>query len=309
MIEAENLTKYFNSFKAIEDISFSVERGEVVGLIGPNGSGKTTIMRILTCCSPPTKGTARVAGYDVLEHPLEVRRCIGYFPERAPFYPNLSVESYLAFVAEVKGVGKGERKRKIGEVMERCRISHVSRRYIENLSKGYRQRVCLAQAMINDPEVLILDEPTIGLDPKQNFEVRKLIKELAGERTVILSTHILSEVSMICRRVLIINKGRLVAEDTIEGLLKKAQEHRRILVRVKGPREEITGKLEEISPAVSLREEEAVLSGVTSYIIEAEEDVQDKISDMIVRNNWGLLEISPIGMTLEEVYIKLITEG
>jgi ABC-2 type transport system ATP-binding protein len=309
MIEAKNLTKHFSAFKAIEDVSFTVKKGEVVGLIGPNGAGKSTTMRILTCFSTPTQGTAVVAGFDVLKDPLEVRRRIGYFPEKAPMYTNLSVQSYLTFVAEVKGIGRGERKRKIGEAMDHCGIEHVAGRSIENLSKGYRQRVCLAQAMLNDPEVLILDEPTIGLDPKQNFEVRKLIQDLAGDRTVVLCTHILSEVSMICRRVLIINRGRLIAEDSIEGLMKKAQNNKRLIIKVKGPRDKVMKSLEAFIPAGEVAtKEETVSSPVFSCIIEAGDDSREKISATIVKNGWGLLEIRPIEMSLEDVYIRLITE-
>ena len=309
MIEAKNLTKHFSSFKAIEDVSFTVKKGEIVGLIGPNGAGKSTTMRILTCFSTPTQGTAVVAGFDVLKNPLEVRRRIGYFPEKAPMYTNLSVQSYLSFVAEVKGVGRGERKRKIGKAMDHCGIEHVSGRSIENLSKGYRQRVCLAQAMLNDPEVLILDEPTIGLDPKQNFEVRKLIQDLAGDRTVVLCTHVLSEVSMICRRVLIINRGRLIAEDSIEGLMKKAQDNNRLKIKVKGPRDKVMKSLEAFIPAGDMATKEGkVSSPVFSFIVEAGDDSREKISATIVKNGWGLLEIRPLEMSLEDAYIRLITE-
>ncbi len=239
MIEAKGLTKYFDSFKAIEDITFTIEKGEIVGFIGPNGSGKTTTMRILTCFMPPTKGTARIAGYDIIEDSLKVRSHIGYMPEGAPLYTNLPVETYLEFVAEVKGMDKSIRKKRIAEVMEACGISHVSKRFIEHLSKGYRQRVCLAQAILNDPDVLILDEPTIGLDPKQVVEVRTLIKQLAGQRTVMLSSHILSEVSMICDRVIIINKGRLIAKDTISELSKKAQKEAELILKVKAPEDKL----------------------------------------------------------------------
>jgi ABC-2 type transport system ATP-binding protein len=309
MIEAINLTKHFSSFVAIEDVSFTVEKGEIVGLIGPNGAGKSTTMRILTCFSTPTMGTAVVAGFDVHEDPLEVRRRIGYFPEKAPLYTNLSVRSYLNFVAEVKGIARADRKKKIGKAMDHCGITHVSGRSIENLSKGYRQRVCLAQAILNDPQVLILDEPTIGLDPKQNFEVRKLIQDLAGDRTVILSTHILSEVSMICHRVLIINRGRLIAEDSIEGLMKKSQEHNRIIVKVKGPHEDVIKSLKTLSPSVSLiKKEETESSSISAYLMDIGEGIQEKVADTVIGNGWGLLEIRPKETSLEEVYISLITK-
>ncbi len=309
MIEAIGLTKYFDSFKAIEDITFNVEKGEIVGFIGPNGSGKTTTMRILTCFMPPSKGTARIAGYDILENSLEVRRHIGYMPEGAPLYTNLPVETYLEFVAEMKGMEHSEIKKRIGEVMEICGIAHVAKRFIENLSKGYRQRVCLAQTILNDPEVLILDEPTIGLDPKQVVEVRNLIKELSGQRTVLLSSHILSEISMICDRVIIINRGKVVAEDTIDNLAKKAQEERQLILKVKAPEEKIDLMLKDLGAKVLSKElDKDEGNDVLRYRIETKEDLRDVISEKVIENNWKLLEIGLKKMSLEEIYLKLIGE-
>ncbi len=309
MIEAIGLTKYFDSFKAIEDITFNVEKGEIVGFIGPNGSGKTTTMRILTCFMPPSKGTARIAGYDILENSLEVRRHIGYMPEGAPLYTNLPVETYLEFVAEMKGMEHSEIKRRIGEVMEICGIAHVAKRFIENLSKGYRQRVCLAQTILNDPEVLILDEPTIGLDPKQVVEVRNLIKELSGQRTVLLSSHILSEISMICDRVIIINRGKVVAEDTIDNLAKKAQEERQLILKVKAPEEKIDLMLKDLGAKILSKElDKDEGNDVLRYRIETKEDLRDVISEKVIENNWKLLEIGLKKMSLEEIYLKLIGE-
>ncbi len=309
MIEAIGLTKYFDSFKAIEDITFNVEKGEIVGFIGPNGSGKTTTMRILTCFMPPSKGTARIAGYDILENSLEVRRHIGYMPEGAPLYTNLPVETYLEFVAEMKGMEHSEIKKRIGEVMEICGIAHVAKRFIENLSKGYRQRVCLAQTILNDPEVLILDEPTIGLDPKQVVEVRNLIKELSGQRTVLLSSHILSEISMICDRVIIINRGKVVAEDTIDNLAKKAQEERQLILKVKAPEEKIDLMLKDLGAKILSKElDKDEGNDVLRYRIETKEDLRDVISEKVIENNWKLLEIGLKKMSLEEIYLKLIGE-
>lgn len=306
MIEAKGLTKYFGSFKAIEDITFTIEKGEIVGFIGPNGSGKTTTMRILTCFMPPTKGTAKIAGYDIIEDSLKVRAHIGYMPEGAPLYTNLPVETYLEFVAEVKGMDKSIRKKRIAEVMEVCGISHVSKRFIEHLSKGYRQRVCLAQTILNDPDVLILDEPTIGLDPKQVVEVRTLIKQLAGQRTVMLSSHILSEVSMICDRVLIINKGRLIAKDTISELSKKAQKEAELILKVKAPEDKLKKILKEMGIQIRSIEKD---SDVYTYTLSSKRDVREELAQKIIQNGWKLVEITLKGMTLEEIYMKLIREG
>jgi len=310
MIEAKGLTKYFDSFKAIEGLTFTIEKGEIVGFIGPNGSGKTTTMRILTCFMPPTEGTAKVAGYDIVEDSLKVRRHIGYMPEGAPLYSNLPVSTYLEFVAEVKGMDDSVKRRRISEVMDICGISHVANRFIEHLSKGYRQRVCLAQTILNDPDVLILDEPTIGLDPKQVVEVRSLIKQLAGQRTVMLSSHILTEVSMICDRVIIINKGRLIAKDSISELSKKAQEQAQLMLKVMAPKDEIDKLLGELNVKIESCErdpEEGEL--VWKYLLSAKQDIRSDLSNRIIQKGWKLLEISVKSLTLEEIYMKLIRES
>src|SRR5437016_10529496 len=221
MIEVERLTKSYGPLTAIRDVSFSVAPGEIVGFLGPNGAGKSTTMRILSCFMPASGGTAVVAGYDVFRESMEVRRRIGYLPENVPLYTDMRVAAYLDFVAEVKGVGRTERRRRVADVMDRCMVSDVQNRLIGKLSKGYRQRVGVAQAIVSDPEVLILDEPTIGLDPKQITEIRSLIKSLAGQHTVILSTHILPEVSMVCGAVIIINKGGIVAQGPIDTLVEQ----------------------------------------------------------------------------------------
>src|SRR5919106_6711021 len=232
MIEVQGLTKHYAALTAIRDVTFSVAPGEIVGFLGPNGAGKSTTMRILACFMPASGGSARVAGYDVFSESMEVRRRIGYLPENVPLYPDLRVAPYLDFVAEVKGVSRSTRRARVAEVMERCLISDVQHRLIGKLSKGYRQRVGLAQAIVNDPHVLILDEPTIGLDPQQLTEIRALIKSLAGEHTVILSTHILPEVSMLCGGVIIINKGSIVARGPIDTLVEQFFPTARVEVEV-----------------------------------------------------------------------------
>src|SRR5207237_9277645 len=235
MIEVDRLTKNYGLVAAIRDVSFSVSPGQIVGFLGPNGAGKSTTMRILACFMPATSGVARVAGYDVFRQSMEVRRRIGYLPENVPLYTDMRVAPYLDFVAEVKGVGRAERRRRVADVMDRCMVADVQNRLIGKLSKGYRQRVGLAQAIVNDPEVLILDEPTIGLDPKQITEIRSLIKSLAGQHTVILSTHILPEVSMVCGGVIILNKGAIVDQGSTAPLVEQFLPTSRTVLGVVGP--------------------------------------------------------------------------
>src|SRR2546423_33188 len=235
MIEVQGLTKHYGAFTAIRDVTFDVAPGEIVGFLGPNGAGKSTTMRILACFMPASGGTARVAGYDVFSQSMDVRRRIGYLPESVPLYTDMRVAPYLDFVAEIKGVGRATRKRRVADVMDKCLIRDVQNRLIGKLSKGYRQRVGLAQAIVSDPHVLILDEPTIGLDPQQITEIRALIKSLAGEHTVILSTHILPEVSMVCSGVIIINKGSIVAQGPIDTLVEQFFPTARVEVEIVGP--------------------------------------------------------------------------
>jgi len=310
MIEVENLTKYYGEIRGIEDVSFYMKKGEITGFLGPNGSGKTTTMRILNCFFPPTRGRAKVAGYDVVENPIEVRRRIGYMPETVPLYPDMRVATYLTFVAESKGMEKGQKKRKIGEVMEQCGIMEVSHRLVGNLSKGYRQRVGLAQALINDPEVLILDEPTIGLDPKQVVEIRQFIRNLSGERTIILSTHILPEVSMTCERVIIIHEGRIVAVDTPENLMKMLQKTSKTLVQIEGIQQEITAKLKTIPGVINVVEKEEVTPGVFIYEVESErgKEISGELSYLVYSNKWRLVEMRAMKMSLENIFIELTKE-
>ncbi len=319
MIEADKLTKYYDKFTAIRDISFKVEKGEIVGFLGPNGAGKTTTMRILTGFLPPSSGTARVAGYDVLTESLQVRRRIGYLPENVPLYTDMKVTNYLEFVAEVKGVERGNRRHKIGEVMDKCGLAEVRRTLIGALSRGYRQRVGIAQALLNDPEVLILDEPTIGLDPKQIIEIRQLIKALAGQSTIILSTHILPEVSMICHRVIIINNGQVVAVDTPENLTAGLQSSTKLRIRVDGPVDQVGVALTHLPGVLRVVAEDEThmpacdaQAGETarSFVVESERncDLRREVSRLIVERGWGLLELRPADMSLEEIFVRLVTK-
>ena len=309
MIHVERLTKYYGPVAAIRDVSFSVERGEIVGFLGPNGAGKTTTMRILACFMPPSEGTAKVAGYDVLTQSLEARKRIGYLPEHVPLYNDLPVAAYLDFVAQLKGVPGAERRRRVAEVMERCLITDVQHRLIGRLSKGYRQRVGLAQALVNDPEVLILDEPTLGLDPRQIIEIRSLIKSLAGQHTVILSTHILPEVSMVCSRVIIINQGQIVAVDSPENLTARLSRSDRIQVQIEGPVEAVLAELSRVPGVLSVNQK-ALVNGIGTFVVESarDHDVRRDLAMAIVHRGWGLLELRGMGMTLEDIFIKLVTE-
>src|SRR3989449_8444789 len=307
MIEVQGLTKHYGVIAAISDVSFSVKRGEIVGFLGPNGAGKTTTMRILAGFMPATQGTATVAGYDVFTQSLEVRRRIGYMPENVPLYSEMGVASYLDFVAEVKGVGRAERRRRVADVMDRCLIADVQHRLIGKLSKGYRQRVGLAQAIVSDPEVLILDEPTIGLDPKQIAEIRALIKSLAGQHTVILSTHILPEVSMLCQGVIIINKGSVVARGTIDRLVEQVFPRARVQLQVAAPPDAVPAEIRRI-PGVLSVERQAMSDGVGTYVVEAprDRDIRSELFQLAAGQKWRLLELRRIGMTLEEVFIRIV---
>jgi len=310
MIEVEQLSKSYGPIKAIDDISFVVEKGEILGFLGPNGAGKSTTMRILTCFMPPTSGTARVAGFDVFKDSLQVRRRIGYVPENAPLYTDMPVASFLKFVGEIKGLSRRERLQQVGDAMDACGIKDVQHRYIGKLSKGYRQRVALAQALLGNPDVLVLDEPTIGLDPRQIIDIRRLIKSLGGQKTVILSSHILPEVSMTCQRVIIINRGRLVAVDTPENLTTKVQKSSRLLVRIEGPATEIVQALGAVSGVQTVKQDGVGTADVVTCTIETEKDrdIRKEIAATVVQRQWGLLELRPVDVTLEDVFVRLVTE-
>ncbi len=303
MIEAEGLTKRYGPVTAIENLTFRVEKGEIVGFLGPNGAGKTTTMRVLTGYLPPTEGTARIAGYDIFTHSIEARRHIGYMPETVPLYPEMTVRSYLHFMAEIRGVK--DRRRAVDEAMELCHVEDRANDIIATLSKGYRQRVGLAQALLHRPDVLILDEPTIGLDPRQIIEVRELIRELGQTRTILLSTHILPEASQVCTRVLIIHKGHIVAEDTPAGLSQRLQGAERLAIQVARPSPELADALtavpgvRAVQPAGDGRYEITAAPGM---------DVRAAVAEAVVRGGWGLLELRLVGMSLEEIFLQLTRE-
>jgi ABC-2 type transport system ATP-binding protein len=309
VIEVQHLTKRYGPFTAVDDVSFRVERGEILGFLGPNGAGKTTTMRILTGYMPPSEGRAVVAGYDVLEQPIEAKRRTGYLPETPPLYPDMTVRDYLMFVSRIKGVPRGERKTRVGTVMERTRIADMASRHCGKLSKGYRQRVGLAQAILHNPDVLILDEPTAGLDPKQIIETRQLIKELAGDHTIILSTHILPEVSQTCQRVVIINKGRMVAVDTPDNLTARLRGSETLYVQVDAPGADVPAALQTI-PGVTRVSGAAPAGPVSAYEVDSDSgrDVRRELAATIVTRGWGLLELRPMRMSLEEIFLHLTTE-
>ena len=306
MIQVENVTKRYGPKTAVRDISFEVDRGEIVGFLGPNGAGKTTTMRILTGFLPPTSGRARVGGFDVLEQPIEVKKRIGYLPETPPLYPEMEVGDYLRFVAGIKGIAKPEIGRRVASVLERTSSEDVRRTLVGKLSKGYRQRVGLAQALIHNPDVLVLDEPTSGLDPKQIIEVRGLIRDLAGEHTIILSTHILSEVSGTCSRVIIINEGRIEASDTPENLTAQLQGANAVLIEVEGPPGEVQDRLGQ-EPGVRAVSQEAGRDGRILWRVEIDKDgsAPRRLAEAMVNSGWGLYRLEPLGLSLEDIFLKL----
>ncbi len=302
-IQVQNLAKWYGDFTALDDVSFDVQKGEIVGFLGPNGAGKTTTMRILTGYMPPSSGTARVAGYDVFNDSIEVRKRIGYLPETVPLYTEMTVWDYLDFCARLRSVP--DRDAAVERVMEMTSIGERADTLIGKLSKGFRQRVGIAQALVHSPEVLIMDEPTIGLDPKQIIDIRNLIRSLAGEHTVILSTHILPEVSQTCSRVLIINDGKIVAEDTPErlGARVRGAEHIRLQVAQAAP--DIPAELEKIQGVLSAQ---AQADGVYEIETNLGSDRRADIAAMAVQRGWGLLELRTVSLSLEEVFLKLTTE-
>ena len=308
MITVENLSKRYATKTAIEGMSFQVEKGEILGFLGPNGAGKTTTMRIITGYMPASDGTVRVDGFDVFDNPLDVRRRIGYLPENPPLYLEMTVMGYLRFVAKIKGVPKDKIHQEVARVMERASISDVKERIIDKLSKGYKQRVGIAQALLNDPPVLILDEPTIGLDPKQIHEVRELVKDLAGQHTVVLSTHILPEVEQTCHRVIIIDRGKIVAVDTPQNLRLQLQGSERVSIEVQGPASEIMSKLKAM-PGVVTVQKIAENDSRHRFQVEGElrKDIRSDLARTIVQNGWGLYELQSATMSLEDIFLKLTT--
>jgi ABC-2 type transport system ATP-binding protein len=309
MILVEGLTKRYGRTTAVNNISFEVKKGDIVGFLGPNGAGKTTTMRMLTCFLPPSEGTASVAGFDVLENPMEVKRRIGYLPETPPLYPEMEVREYVEFTGRIKGISSADVGRRANEVIERCALGDVRDKLISKLSKGYRQRVGLAQALIHNPDVLILDEPTAGLDPKQIIETRKLIRSLAGEHTIILSTHILPEVSSTCETVIIINQGKLEAIDTPANLTSRLQGHETVYVDVEGPVDQVVGKLSQLSGVGRVEQKDGARPGRVALEVEASKDryVRSEIATLVVQSGWKLHELRPVGLSLEDIFLKLTT--
>jgi ABC-2 type transport system ATP-binding protein len=314
MITVTGLTKRYARNTAVDHISFEVQKGQIVGFLGPNGAGKTTTMRMLTCFLPPTDGTAVVAGFDVLEHPLEVKRRIGYLPETPPLYPEMSAAEYLEFVGKLKGLSGSELRQRIDYVTRRCNIDDVKHKLLGKLSKGYRQRVGLAQAIVHNPDVLILDEPTAGLDPKQINETRDLIKSLAGDHTIILSTHILPEVEQTCEQVIIINKGKVVATDSVQHLQNRARGVESVLV-------EVAGRNGALDPLTVQRCLEQVAGSGRVLVKETRSDrsifevenrkersIRSDLARAVVESGWDLNELRSAAMSLEEVFLELTRE-
>lgn len=304
MIQVQNVSKRYGDLVAVDNISFQLDKGDVLGFLGPNGAGKTTTMRIITGYMPPTKGSVYISDVDVFEDPETAKSYIGYLPENPPLYEDMIVREYLDFVAEIKKVPKNEKNSRIHYVMDKCGIIDVGKRIIGHLSKGYRQRIGIAQALINDPDVLVLDEPTSGLDPRQIIEIRELIQGLSGERTVILSTHILPEVTMICSKVVIINKGKVALEESLERLTNKMDGIENILLKTRYWGEEIQEKIIAIPNVSDIR------LGLTNELIVQPKkgtDIREELSELIMQNGWGLLEMRPVVHDLEEVFLRVIS--
>ncbi len=311
MIEVENLVKDYGSTRAVKSVSFRVRKGEIIGLLGPNGSGKTTIMRILTGFFPPTSGSARVGGLDVETDSIAVRRLIGYLPENVVLYPDMPVERYLRFCGEMKELTGKKLRERVEHVIGAVGLAEVRHREIGKLSKGYRQRVGLAQALVHEPKLLILDEPTIGLDPGQVVDIRALIRDLRGEATILLSTHILPEVSVVCDRVIIIDRGNIIAEDTAEGLHRRVQGVFQTLVRIEGPAADIAAALRRVPGVDEVREEAVPGDPVARLKVVSKqgEEVRKAIVRTVADRGWSLIEVSPVTMTLEDLFVRLVREG
>ena len=309
MIEVQHLTKRYGRVTAVDDVTFRVERGEILGFLGPNGAGKTTTMRVITGYMPPTQGKVIVAGFDVFDQPVDAKRRTGYLPETPPLYPDMTVREYLTFVAKIKGVQPGDRHARVAQVMKKTAIADVGSRHCGKLSKGYRQRVGLAQAILHNPDVLVLDEPTAGLDPKQIIETRQLIKELAGNHTIILSTHILPEVAQTCQRVVIITKGKVVAVDTPGNLTRRLSGAETMYVQVDTGDLDATPVLQAV-PGVSRVGVADRHGAAVGYEVEGsrDHDIRRDLAAAVVAKGWGLLELRPLRMSLEEIFLQVTTE-
>ncbi len=309
MIQATGLTHYYGPYPAIEDVTFGVKKGEILGFLGPNGAGKTTTMRILTGYMPPSQGQVTLGGFDVVEQSLDARRRIGYLPETVPLYTEMPVTGYLKYMGTLRGMPARRIKQRVSEVIEVCRLEDYYKTIIGKLSKGYRQRVGIAQAILHEPEVLVMDEPTIGIDPIQVVETRRLIQDLGKQQTVVLSSHILPEVSMICGRVLIIHHGRIVAEDTPENLAQRLQGVEQLQVEVGGARsEEVLPVLRRIRGVIEVSHRRQQERDVYHVRAQQGQDLRDEISRIVVSNGWSLLSMQLMGMSLEEIFLRLTTE-
>ncbi|MDA0770853.1 MAG: MFS transporter [SAR202 cluster bacterium Casp-Chloro-G4] len=310
MIEIEHVSKYYGDFPAVTDISFSVGKGEILGFLGPNGAGKSTTMKMLTGFLPPSSGTVRIAGSDIVSDSLEARRHIGYLPETVPLYTDMEVTDYLKFMGRIRGMSSNYVARRINEVIDIVNLGVYRNTHIGKLSKGFRQRVGIAQAILHEPDVLVLDEPTIGIDPIQVVETRQLIKSLGGEHTLVISTHILPEVSMICERVIIINEGQIVAEDTPEMLATRLRGVDRIELDVKGPSKEIADAISAVEGVTDVDHHYVQNGGHTTYAVSLLPDLElrSRLASAVVTGGWELLRLQSVGMTLEEIFLQVTTE-
>jgi len=307
-IEARGLNKLYGNFHAIEDVSFDVKKGEILGFLGPNAAGKTTTMRIVTGFMPPSSGTVTIAGHDVISQSLEARRLIGYLPETVPLYTDMTVTGYLHFMGTLRGMKRDKIKTRTSDVIDICKLGDYQNTFIGKLSKGFRQRVGIAQAIIHEPEVLVLDEPTIGIDPIQVVETRKLIKDLGQEHTIILSTHVLPEVSMVCQRVLIIHQGQIMAEDSPTNLAERLKGVDRIEIEAQGPTAEIMGVLRNVKGIIDVSHSSDGDNSKFSVQVRHGQDLRNEISKAIIENGWQLLGLQLMSMSLEDIFIQLITK-
>ena len=310
MIEVKEVTKYFGSFPAITDISFTVERGEIVGFLGPNGAGKSTTMKVITGFLPPSKGTATVAGYDIVSESLDARRHIGYLPETVPLYTEMTVREYLGYMGKIRGMSSDRIRSRTDDVIEICHLEDYYSSIIGKLSKGFRQRVGVAQAIIHEPDVLVLDEPTIGIDPIQVVETRQLIKDLGGEHTLIVSTHILPEVSQICERVIVIHEGQIVAIDEPQNLARTLVGSERVDLQVKGPQQEVLKELAGVDGVRDVSRINIERGEIPQYRVESElgEEIRASLAKAVVDAGWELHRLNAVVMSLEEIFLRLTTE-
>ena len=305
MIEVENLSKSYGPREAIKNLSFQIKKGEVVGFLGPNGAGKSTTMNILSCIMPASSGTAKICGFDIFEQSMEIRKLIGYLPETPPLYTDMVVTDFLAFASRLRNISSRETPLAVERVIEQCSLKEVKNRIIGRLSKGYQQRVGIAQALVHNPDILILDEPTIGLDPIQIIEIRKLIQDLASSHTIILSSHILPEITQICKRVIIISDGEIAAVDSLEALTTRLRKGERLILKLRHSNNETIGKLRTLKKINTVIEDQ---TGQFTIDCDPQANIQDNIAQISIDNNWGIIELKPASVTLEEIFLKLTVE-